>query len=120
VTLPFFLWDVRSFFHDVVMVQMQQPFRRNALSFLAWRAQGGGPQTGSWVTFLAAALALIPIWVRGARTPSGFAGGIALLYFAFFAFAKQAFAGYYYFVLGALCLAIAASNSASPSESASP
>ena len=41
------------------------------------------------------------------RTPAGFAGGVALVYFAFFAFNKQAFENYYFFVIGALCCAVA-------------
>jgi hypothetical protein len=54
---------------------------------------------------LAAATALV-LW-RCRRTAAGFAAGTALLFFGFFAFNKQAFANYYYFVIGAMCCALA-------------
>jgi hypothetical protein len=42
------------------------------------------------------------------NTPEGFAASIAFTTFAFFAFGSKAFCNYYFFVIGALCCAIAA------------
>jgi hypothetical protein len=54
---------------------------------------------------------MIAVW-RSPRSPAGFAASLALLSLAFFAFNKQAFCNYYFFVIGALCCAIAASTNA--------
>jgi hypothetical protein len=109
VTLPFFLWNARPFMDSVVTLQLLQPFRPDSLSYLAWVAIRGGPVLSGAVAFAAAAVALVPALWLTARTPSGAAASVALVYFAFFAFNKQAFANYYLFVVGALCCAVAAS-----------
>jgi hypothetical protein len=46
------------------------------------------------------------------RTPSGFALAVSALFLAFFVLNKQAFANYYFFVIGALCVAVAAADPA--------
>ena len=110
VNLPLVVWDVRAFMWDVVVLQLYQPFRLDALSFLAWIARDGGPQLPAGLAFAAAIIALaLSLW-KAARTPAGFAAATALTYFAFFAFNKQAFCNYYFFVVGALCCAIAATQ----------
>ena len=53
----------------------------------------------------------LALW-RAARTPAGFALGVAALFLAFFVLNKQAFANYYLFVIGALCTAVAAAEPA--------
>ena len=109
VTLPLALVDPKAFVRDVVLFQVQQPFRWDSLSFLAWLARGTGAPLPGWLGFLAlAALTALGLW-RAPRTPAGFALGVGLAFFGFFAFGKQAFANYYLFVLGALCLAVSAS-----------
>ena len=55
---------------------------------------------------VAAAVGGLALW-RAARTPAGFALGVSALFLAFFALNKQAFANYYFFVIGALCVAVA-------------
>ena len=50
---------------------------------------------------VAAAVMALALW-RVARTPAGFALGVAALFLAFFVLNKQAFANYYFFVVGAL------------------
>jgi hypothetical protein len=61
-----------------------------------------------WVAFAGVAVAsAVALW-RAPRTPAGFAASIALVYGVFFALNKQAFSNYYYFVVGALCVALAA------------
>ena len=116
VSLPLALGAPRDFVWSVVTLQIYQPLREDALSYVAWLARSGMPAP-TWLAFamvlLAAALAL---W-RAARTPAGFAAGVALAFLAFFAFNKQAFCNYYFFVLGALCCALAA---APPEPSAAP
>ena len=60
------------------------------------------------MAFLAAGLAVgLALW-RLPRTPAGFSAAIATTFFAFFLFNKQAFCNYYFFVVGALCVTVAA------------
>jgi hypothetical protein len=109
VSLPLIMLNVPAYIHSAVTLQFHQPFRRDALSFLAW-------VYGRWHVQLPDALALaavapaiaLALW-RSPRTPAGFAASVALAYYAFLAFNKQAFCNYYFFVIGALCCALAAS-----------
>ena len=48
--------------------------------------------------------------LRFPRTPFAFAGAISLMFLVFFAFNKQAFCNYYFFVIGGMCCAVAASE----------
>ena len=110
VTLPFFLWSPKDFWHDVVALQVLQPFRTDALSYLAWAAQDGGTRLPTGLAFVAASAGVaFGLW-RLARTPAGFAGTCALAYLGFFAFNKQAFCNYYYFVIGALLVVVGATG----------
>jgi hypothetical protein len=108
VTVPFFLWGPKDFWHDVVALQVLQPFRTDALSYLAWSA--ARPGGTAWPTSLAFVAAIVGgglgLW-RQARTPGGFAATCTLSYLGFFAFNKQAFCNYYYFTLGALLVVVA-------------
>jgi hypothetical protein len=108
VSLPMALWDLNAFIKDVVMLQFGQPFRPDALSYPAYAlSRDRSPLSTSWA-FIAALVAIgMSLW-RAARTPAGFAGAVALTCLGFFAFNKQAFANYYYFVVGALCCSVAA------------
>jgi uncharacterized membrane protein len=113
-TLPFILWDPRALFHDLVTVQLQNPFRPDALSFAAWLArQAGGSPSAAWAPLAAAAAAAFALW-RAPRDAAGFAASVALVFFAFFAFNKQAFCNYYFFMVGALCSAVAATGDTDP------
>jgi hypothetical protein len=114
VTLPLALWNFRAFVHDVVALQFSQPFRDDALSFPAALAYVTGWRMPNATAFAAAAVAGVVSLRRCARTPSGFAAAVALVFFSFFAFNKQAFCNYYTFVLGALCAAIGAWGSEPP------
>jgi hypothetical protein len=106
VTLPLALWDAPGFWHSVVEMQFIQPFRTDALSYLAW-LQLDDPRLAviGFATLIPTGLF---VWWRAARTPAGFAASVALVYLFFIAFNKQAFANYYYFVIGVMCCAIAA------------
>jgi hypothetical protein len=110
VSLPFALWDLRAFLWNVLELQFRSPFRRDALSYLAWIARRGGPELPSLVGFAAGGAAMALGLVRAARTPAGFAAATALAFLAFFAFNKQAFSNYYFFVIAALCASVAASR----------
>ena len=112
VTLPLALWEPAGFLRAVVELQFYQPFRPEALSYLGLLAgpgghaavrdrrgvRGGGGGHGG-----------LALW-RAARTPAGFALGVSALFLAFFVLNKQAFANYYFFVIGALCVAVAATD----------
>ena len=112
VTLPFALWHPNAFMRNVVWLQTREPFRIDSLSYLAWAAAHGMGQ-GSFVWALGAgAIAAIIAAVSTRNTPEGFAASVTFTTFAFFAFGSKAFCNYYFFVIGALCCAIAAVPSA--------
>jgi hypothetical protein len=107
LTLPFVVWDPAGFWRSLILLQIQQPFRPDALSYPAW-LHLDDPIVSSVLGFLAIVpAATLAAW-RAARTPAGFAATVAIVYLLFFAFNKQAFANYYYFVIGALACAVAA------------
>jgi hypothetical protein len=56
---------------------------------------------------VAAVVAALTLW-RLPRTPAGFAYAVAATSLAFFAFNKQAFCNYYFFVAGAFAVALGA------------
>jgi hypothetical protein len=65
----------------------------------------GGPQL-EWAPLLLGPLALaLAVW-RSPRTPTGFATAVAFTFLIFFAFNKQAFCNYFFFVIGGLCSAV--------------
>ena len=109
ITLPFLLWNPHAFIRSVVLMQTIQPFRPDAISYLAWIYHGDGQYPPPiWIPFAAmlAATALV-LW-RCPRTPAGYAAGVTLIDLTFFAFNKQAFPNYYYFVIVTACWALAA------------
>ncbi|MBK7858062.1 MAG: hypothetical protein IPJ65_05440 [Archangiaceae bacterium] len=101
----------------MVALQVLQPFRTDALSYLAWSGQGGGTPWPTSLAFVAAVAGVVLGLWRQARTPAGFAATCALSYLGFFAFNKQAFCNYYYFTLGALLVVV---GSVAPDEPAEP
>jgi hypothetical protein len=104
VTLPWVVWNAHAFFDSVIAFQAKQPFRPDALSYLAWAAEKGKKLPPS-MSFLMLVPAMALVLMRAPRTPSGFAGAAALVYLSFFAFAKQAFCNYYIMIVGVLCCA---------------
>ena len=103
ITLPFFLWNPQAFWRSIVVFQFLQPLREESLSHLVWinkyRPQTPGQQVLPFV-LLAAMLALA--WWRRQPTPAYFAAVFGLALLVFFAFSKQAFANYYYFVIATM------------------
>ncbi len=113
VTLPLALWEPTGFLRAVVELQFYQPFRPEALSYLGLLAgPDRQPPFGTGVAFAVAAVVMVLALWRAARTPAGFALGVSALFLAFFVLNKQAFANYYFFVVGALCVAVAAAEPA--------
>jgi hypothetical protein len=115
ITVPFFLWNPRDFVRAVAYWQLIQPFRVDALSYLVWiYHHNGHHRPPIWTPFVAIIPAAgLAVW-RGARTPAGFAAAVTLINLAFFAFNKQAFCNYYYFVMATSCWAVAATEQAIP------
>jgi hypothetical protein len=110
VSLPLILIQPKPFVDSVVVLQFVQPFRPDALSFAAYWAALGSEPVPQYALFIAAACAIgLTLW-RSPRTAAGFCGAVSLTYLSFFELAKQAFCNYYYFVIGALCCAIAAAT----------
>lgn len=108
VTLPFLLWHPNAFMRNVVWLQTMEPFRPDSLSVLSWAARNGYGN-GSYLWAVGSALGAGVITTVATRnTPSGFAAAVAATTFSMFAFGSKAFCNYYFFVIGALCCAIAA------------
>ena len=106
VTLPLVLMDFPAFWHSAIALQLQQPFRDDALSLQTsfYRMTGSAPP--SWPAFAALAVVqALAIW-RMPRTAAGFAGAMAATLLVFFALSKQAFANYYFLVIAAGALAV--------------
>lgn len=118
LVLPMALWDFSEFWRSVVALQVHQPFRLDALSYPAlWTRSGNPPPSAHWA-FLAASMGIaLSLW-RLPRTAFGFAAGVCLTFLLFFAFNKQAFCNYYYFVIGALAVAVVALPERSPAAGA--
>lgn len=110
VTLPFALVNPSAFVESVVTLQFFQPFRRDALSYLVAIAGADGPAPGSIWTLVAGLVGLALAMWRAPRTVSGVAIVLAVASVSIFAFSKQGFCNYYYFTIGMLCLAVAATN----------
>ncbi len=110
VTLPLALWDFPAFWHSAIAVQLRQPFRPDALSFLAAANHWLNVTPPAWIAFIAlAAVQALCLW-KCPRSAAGLAIAVAASLLVFFAFSKQAFANYYFVVVAASCCALAASD----------
>src|SRR5439155_17868091 len=111
VTLPMALWDWHGFVKSAVLLQLKQPLRDDALSFLTWyywHVDKDVAKSLGWVAYAAVVpMIALALW-RFPRGGGGFAAGIGLVYLAFYAFNRQAFCNYYVFVIGAFCIGAAA------------
>jgi hypothetical protein len=108
VTLPLALWHPNAFMRNVVWLQTLEPFRMDSLSFVSWAAREGlGRGTYAWAVGAAIAGAVVTS-VATRNSATGFAASVALTTFAMFSFGSKAFCNYYFFVIGALCCAVAA------------
>ena len=100
VTLPFFAWSPTDFVADVVLFQLRQPFREDALSLPALVAGITGWHAPGALALAGAGAAAVFVWPRlGPRSaPHQLPLVAALVFASFFLLAKQAFCNYYYFV----------------------
>ncbi len=106
VTLPFVLWNAREFVNSVVMFQIRQPFRPDALSYLNV-LKPTDPAAWVWVSFAVLGAALAAGVLVGSRRGLTFPLGVAACLLLFFALSKQAFANYYFVVFASACAAVA-------------
>src|SRR5262249_13020244 len=108
VTLPFALWHPRSFVRTVLLLQTEEPFRIDSLSYLSWAARAGLGAGSLFWSIGAAALSLAFVLWRMPKTAAGFAGALGLALFTTFAFGSKAFCNYYFLVVAVLCATVAA------------
>ena len=111
ITAVFFAWGPRPFLDDLVFLQVREPFRGDALSYLVWIAETFKVRrpTALWtVGSLLVALAIV--MKRGDDSAASVAGSLAFVTLATFAFGKKAFCNYYFLVIGLLCCAVAVSD----------
>jgi hypothetical protein len=107
ISLPLALWNFQPFLFTLVLAHLKDPFRMDALTYIAWL---GNPAGAGRLTVAAIAIAIgLSVW-RSPRTAAGFAATLVLFYFGFFAFGTHAFCNHYYFLIGLLCVAASASK----------
>jgi len=111
VTIPFFLWNPHEFIRAVVEWQFVQPFRRDSLSYLVWIKEQFPqmPIRNVAVFYSVLPVTAFALW-RCTRTAAGFAAAMTLVFLLFFAFNKQSFCNYYYFVIATACWTAVASS----------
>ena len=108
--VPFALWDLPSLIHGVIVVQLLQPFRMDALTIPAVLARHDMSPTPTSLGFVLGAVALLALIRTMPRTVAGFSYATAVSFLVFFLFNKHAFVNYYYFVVVALACGIAATQ----------
>ena len=113
VTVPFAFLDAQGCWRSLVTFQIAQPLRLDALSYSALLVRHSLPPIPQWSVVLAVVLSIGFALKWASRTPSAFAGSLALVLLVFFVLNKQAFCNYYFFCAGALCLSAASPDSAS-------
>jgi hypothetical protein len=105
---PFALWDFRELWRDLILAQMYQPFRMDALSLLAlWgRAGGATPRALALVGFAAAGLVLFfTLRRRSTILRSTVAAAAAFLWLVLLN--KQAFCNYLWLAASLLAVVCA-------------
>jgi len=116
ITAPFVAWDFHGFMNSVVWLQLREPFRLDSLSFLVSMARRGLHPPTTVMTVAAIAVATIVVRQNLPRNAAGFAAAMAIVSVAAFAFGKKAFCNYYFFVIGALMTAVAATSHGESTE----
>jgi uncharacterized membrane protein len=111
INLPFFAWNPGAFARSLVTAHTMQAFRPDALSFTAWiYRHSDGWVLPMWAALAAIAAATAEVLWRGVRSAAGFAAGMTLVLLVFFAFNKQAFCNYYYFLAATAWWSVAAAR----------
>jgi hypothetical protein len=116
VTLPLALRDFHAFLEAVIMSQLHYWPRMDSLSYATlWAHVTGKVPPGSLTLVVAGLCGAVALW-RSPRTPAGFAGAVAFTFAALFAVASRSFCNYYFFVIGALCCAVAVAENENDAE----
>lgn len=121
VTLPLALLDPEAFWRSAVVLQLREPFRLDSLSFTrelllhGWQLDKHGALR---VSLGAGVLALVVGWWRAPRTPAGFSAALGLTCLLLAAFGKKAFLNYYFLVMWAFVVAMAAADATTASSTA--
>jgi len=111
INIPFMVWNFHAFMRSIVVFQLLQSFRMDALSYLVFiRLHAPELPLPTWVALLPLVV-IIPLSLRRlASSPAGFCAAVTAVHLFFFAFNKQAFCNYYYFVIATACWGVAAGN----------
>jgi hypothetical protein len=102
LVLPFLVWSPAGLIRGLVSFQLEQPFRRDALSWPAAVAAVGGPVLPTWPAFLAAAGVVAAALRRSVPIQRALLTAAAA-WLAFVILNKQAFCNYYWLAEGLLC-----------------
>ncbi|MEP7117655.1 MAG: glycosyltransferase 87 family protein [Acidobacteriota bacterium] len=106
-TVPVALFDLTGLVQSVVLVQVREVLRMDALSLAVPYAQAvGDPLPGLAYGLIVVAVVAVTAW-RAPRTTAGFSAALAVTLFTTFAIGKKAFCNYYVLVLALLAIAIA-------------
>jgi hypothetical protein len=100
-----------ALWRGLVGFQLAQPFRPDALSWLAAVVAWGGPRLPTWPSFALAGAASILGAVRARSVAAALTAG-ALAWLLLVMTNQQAFANYYWLAVGLLCAAVAAREGA--------
>ena len=106
--LPFLIWNPNAFLNSAYLLHLRQQLRADALSYPVFLQNWSALHLPTMLGFV---LPVGALWFCGKYAPrssAGFAASAALVHFIFFAFNKQAFTNYYFFVLAILYCGIAA------------
>ncbi len=110
VSLPVALWDWRAYWHSTVHIQVIQPFRYDAVSFLAWYARslppGHPPPSSAWAFVVLIPTHALLLW-KLPRNIAGFTLGVGVTMVMFLFFNRQSFMNYHTFAGAALLIAAA-------------
>ena len=117
VSLPLVLWNLKAFIQSTSAAAGAAAFREDAMNFMAmfgyyFPKYLPSATLASQCGVIAAIIGIAIVLRRGPRTPAGFAAGVALVYFLFFAVYKFAFCNYYYLIIAACCCAVGATRAA--------
>lgn len=105
LTLPLILLDSRGFFHSAISWHLSGQVRPDSLSYLTWFFAGNSTVPGgTWTLPLCVATGCLWSVTPGFRN---FLFSLVAVIIPVFAMNRQAFANYYYFIIGALCLLVA-------------
>jgi len=106
--VPFALWDLRGFVRGVVLYQLWQPFRADALSLAAALAHlRPGEYPALTYAGLALGAAMLAVSLRARTHLAQAAAAAAAAWLALLLLSKQAFCNYYWLAVALLCAAAA-------------